>query len=114
VERNDERVLMSASSTEDVVWVVVVVEGDLVVAGEEVDNFSMYEAVDGCLFSLAQSAGVFPLILLTFGSAPASMRALMISSGAPFTAAQCNAFHLYCNSVVCCVSFVINQCLFFN
>jgi hypothetical protein len=70
----------------------------------------MYEAVDGC-FSRAISAGVFSLTSLAFGSAPASMRALMISSGAPFSAAQCNAFHLICYSVVCCVSFVINKSL---
>jgi hypothetical protein len=56
---------------------------------------SMNEAVAGCLNSRAISAGVFPSSSLAFGSAPASMRALMISSGAPFSAAQCNAFHLY-------------------
>jgi hypothetical protein len=43
----------------------------------------MYEAVDMCLLSRAKSAGVLPSTVLAFGSAPASMRALMISSGAP-------------------------------
>jgi hypothetical protein len=38
-------------------------------------------------FLCATSDGVFPYISLAFGSAPASMRALMISSGAPFAAA---------------------------
>jgi hypothetical protein len=44
---------------------------------------SMYEAVDMCLLSRAKSAGVLPSTVLAIGSAPASMRALMISSGAP-------------------------------
>jgi hypothetical protein len=45
---------------------------------------SMYEAVDRCLFRRASSTGVFPSSFLAFGSAPASMRALMITSGAPW------------------------------
>jgi hypothetical protein len=60
-------------------------------------------------FLHARSAGVFPYLSFAFGSATASMRALMISSGAPFAAAQCNAFHLACYSVVCGVSFVNKQ-----
>jgi hypothetical protein len=47
----------------------------------------MYEAVDICLFSRARSNGVFPSLFSTFGSAPASISALMISSGAPLEAA---------------------------
>jgi hypothetical protein len=44
----------------------------------------MYEAVDGYLFSRARSAGVFPSSFLAFESAPSSMRALIIASGALF------------------------------
>jgi hypothetical protein len=47
-------------------------------------NCSRYEAVEMCLPSRAKSAGVFPSSSLAFGLAPASMRALMISSGASF------------------------------
>jgi hypothetical protein len=50
-------------------------------------NCSMYEAVAGYSYSRARSAGVSPTSFLAFGSAPASMRALMISSGAPYQAA---------------------------
>jgi hypothetical protein len=75
---------------------------------------SINEAVAGCFCSRATSVGVFPYLSFTFGSAPASMRALMISAGAPFSAVQCNAFHLFCYSIVYSVSFVINQCLSFN
>jgi hypothetical protein len=48
-------------------------------------NCSINEAVAG-YFSRAISAGVLSRISLAFGSAPASMRALMISSGAPYAA----------------------------
>jgi hypothetical protein len=61
---------------------------------------SIYDAVDVCLFLRAKSAGVFPSISLDFRSTPASMRALMISSGAPTSAAKCKAFQLVCYSVV--------------
>jgi hypothetical protein len=44
-------------------------------------NCSINAAVSGCLLSRAKSAGVFPSLSFAFGSAPASMRALMISSG---------------------------------
>jgi hypothetical protein len=50
-------------------------------------NCSIYEAVARCRFLSASSAGVFPYSSLAFGSAPASIRALMISSGAPLQAA---------------------------
>jgi hypothetical protein len=50
-------------------------------------NCSINVAVAGCSYARATSAGVFPKLSLAFGSAPASMRALMISSGAPFRAA---------------------------
>jgi hypothetical protein len=40
-------------------------------------NCSINEAVAGYVLR-TRSAGVFPLLFLTFGSAPASMRALMI------------------------------------
>jgi hypothetical protein len=65
---------------------------------------SINKAVAGCSHARARSAGVFPYISVAFGSAPASMRALMISSGAPFSAAWCNVFFISCYSVVCCVS----------
>jgi hypothetical protein len=45
---------------------------------------SINVAIAGCLNSRAVSAGVFPYISFAFGSAPASMRALIISSGAPW------------------------------
>jgi hypothetical protein len=45
---------------------------------------SINEAIAGYLFLHAKSAGVFPSLSLAFGSAPASMRALVISSGAPY------------------------------
>jgi hypothetical protein len=48
---------------------------------------SINEAIAGYLFSRARSADVFPFLSLAFGSAPASMRALIISSGAPYAAA---------------------------
>jgi hypothetical protein len=70
---------------------------------------SINVAVAGNSSRRAISAGVLPLLSLAFGSAPASMRALMISLGAPPLAAQCNAFHLYCYSIVCCVSFAIKS-----
>jgi hypothetical protein len=66
---------------------------------------SINAAVDG-YFLHARSAGVSPPLSFAFVSAPASMRALMISSGAPLRAVQCNAFRLYCYSVDCCVSSV--------
>jgi hypothetical protein len=47
---------------------------------------SMNAVVAG-YFSRARSAGVFSYIFFAFVFAPASMRALMISSGAPFAAA---------------------------
>jgi hypothetical protein len=58
--------------------------GEAVVVDLVLDNFSMYEAVDGCFCSRARSAGVCLSLSLAFGSAPALMRALMISSDAPF------------------------------
>jgi hypothetical protein len=62
-------------------------------------NCSINVTVAVLLFSRATSAGVFPYISLALGSAPASMRALMILSGAPSSAASCNAFVLYWYSV---------------
>jgi hypothetical protein len=64
---------------------------------------SINARVAGCLYSRARSHGVFPSKSLAFGSAPASMRALMISSGASQPAARCNAFLLYYDSVVALV-----------
>jgi hypothetical protein len=61
---------------------------------------SINKAVAG-YFSRATSAGVFPSSPSAFGSAPESTRALMMSSGAPLSAAKCNVFHLYCYSFVC-------------
>jgi hypothetical protein len=46
-------------------------------------NCSINEAVDEWSYSRARSAGVLPLLSLAIGSAPASMRDLTISSGAP-------------------------------
>jgi hypothetical protein len=48
---------------------------------------SINEVIAGYLNSRAISAGVFPLSSLAFGSAPASMRALITSSGAALSAA---------------------------
>jgi hypothetical protein len=42
---------------------------------------SINEAVAGCPNSRAKSAGVFPFLSLAVGSAPASIRSLMTSSG---------------------------------
>jgi hypothetical protein len=65
-------------------WFYTIKFADLIGA---IPYCSINEATAGCPFSRAKSHGVFPLSFLAFGSAPASMRALMISSGAPRAAA---------------------------
>jgi hypothetical protein len=59
----------------------------------------MHTAADSYCRSRAISAGVFPSISLTSGSAPAEIRFLTISSGGSLTAAKCNAF-------LCCLIFL--------